>query len=118
MGGVVNWVCGQVGFRLVFKRGSDEMSGLKEFIYTPSNERDQSGSDEPPAKKKKCEKCEKEKKQTKSLFTSQLALVALNAVFPDGRIEALWLNENANSIYSHAVTRQGWEKEDKCTYDC
>ena len=70
-------------------------------------------SDEPmqPPSKKNCD-CKKERKETKSLFASQVAVVGLNAIYPE-KTEMLWYNENANSIYGHQPVRHCYQKEDK-----
>ena len=54
---------------------------------------------------------ENPRKETRSLFASQLAIVGLNAVLPNGEVKTLWTNPNANSIYSHVPLRHGNEKE-------
>ena len=53
---------------------------------------------EPP--KKKC-KCVKE--PIKSLFSSQISLIRLNAIIPGQEPKMLYQNEHANSIHGHQL---------------
>ena len=68
---------------------------------------------EPPPKKQKCDKCDQEKPPTKSLYSSQVSLMRINAIFPNEKPKQLWHNENANSIFGHQVHRTAYEKETK-----
>ena len=89
--------------------GSDEMSQLK--VHNHQRKRKRSEEDEEqmetdsesqPPPEKKC-KCVKE--QTKSLFSSQYCLMAVNAILPGQKPKLLWQNEHANSIYGHQPNR-------------
>ena len=53
----------------------------------------------------------KKKKETKSLFASQICVVMVIAVFPDGKIVILWTNEFVNSIHGHVHLRHFYGKE-------
>ena len=99
------------------------MSGLKQANHQ-NRKRKRSDDDEqsmevdqeqpePPPKKQKCDKCEQEKPPTKSLFSSQLSFMRLNAIIPNEKPKTLWQNENANSIFGHQVHRTAYEKETK-----
>ena len=99
------------------------MSGLKQANHQ-NRKRKRSDDDEesmevdqeqqePPSKKQKCDKCEQEKPPTKSLFSSQVSLMRINAILPNQRPKQLWHNENANSIFGHQVHRTAYEKETK-----
>ncbi len=69
---------------------------------------DESDSDEeqPAAPKKR-------KKDTKSLFSSQLAIIEIHAVLPDNTKVVFWNNPKVNSIHGHVPLRHCYEKETK-----
>ena len=97
------------------------MSGLKQHNHQKRKRDDEDqepmetdqDSQPPPPKKQKCDKCEQEKPPTKSLFSSQVSLMRLNAIIPNEKPKILWHNENANSIHGHQVHRTAYEKETK-----
>ena len=96
------------------------MSGLKQANHQKRKRSDTDLDDqsmeidqEPAPKRQKCDKCEQEKPPTKSLFSSQLSLIRLNAILPNQKPKKLWHNENANSIFGHQVHRTAYEKETK-----
>ena len=96
------------------------MSGLKQANHqnrkrkrSDDDEESMEVDQEPPSKKQKCDKCEQEKPPTKSLFSSQVSFMRLNAIIPNEGPRKLWHNENANSIFGHQVHRTAYEKETK-----
>ena len=94
--------------------GADESTGYKvmaqvknksdqteEIIQEDSSEDDDDDDDNPKSKKKK--------KETKSLHSTQFAMVQLQAILPD-KTEILYTNEFANSIFGHQPLRHAEEK--------
>ena len=54
--------------------------------------------------------CDSEKKETKSLYSTQVAPVQLQARLPDQTVEVLYENPHVNSIFGHQPWRQAYEK--------
>ena len=62
----------------------------------------------------KSKKSEDNQKKTvsKSLFSSQSALVRIEALY-ENTTETIWENPHVNSVYGHVSHRHCYEKEDK-----
>ena len=97
-----------VEFRLVFKYGADESSGYKDWNFQNKKKRKAEDDPESPPPAKKACKCPP-KKETKSLFSSQGAVVGITAKL-DQETKILFENENANSIFVHFPIKHeyGW----------
>ena len=52
---------------------------------------------------------------SKSLFSSQIANVRIDALYDD-ITENIWENPFVNSVNGHVPDRHAYEKEDKCMY--
>ena len=78
--------------------GADASSGYKNFNYIPNLD---------------ATLREERKKQTKTLFSTQVSLVKLLAILPDGTVIVLWENKNVTSILGHQPWRHAFEPEDK-----
>ena len=113
-----------IQFRLIFKFGADESSGYKEYNFklkssdqestkTTTTTTTTTTTDGNTTTTTTTTTTEKERKETKSLFSSQLSIVCLNAVLPNGEIKTLWTNKNVNSIYGNVPLRHAYEKENK-----
>ena len=61
----------------------------------------------------KSKKAEEKKTVSKSLFSSQSALVRIEAVFENSTTETIWENPHVNSVFGHVSHRHCYEKEDK-----
>ena len=93
----------------MFKYGSDESSGYKNWNFRKRKREVEIQSDiddlAPPAAKKKkkddCEKCEKSKAETISLFASQGAVVGLEAKISEEETIILYENPRVNSVFGH-----------------
>ena len=99
----------------------DESSGYKVYTYKPKRilippppldpddepmpPSDEKSCDCKKEKQQTCRDCKKENKQTKSLYVSQQSVIGLQATFPSGETEDLYMNENANSVYGHQPSR-------------
>ena len=79
------------------KKKSDQ---TEEIMQVESSE-DGDDDDENPKSKKK-------QKETKSLHSTQLAMLQLQAILP-GKTEVLYENEFANSIFGHQPLRHAEE---------
>ena len=102
---------------LILPIGADESSGYKDinfkpngFFKTTSDQTDETEASPPPSKKKKDCDCDSEKKETKSLYSTQVAPVQLQARLPDQTVEVLYENPHVNSIFGHQPWRQAYEK--------
>ena len=60
----------------------------------------------------KSKKPEEKKTVSKSLFSSQSALVRIEAVY-ENTTEIIWENPHVNSVFGHVSHRHCYEKEDK-----
>ena len=83
--------------------GSDAANGFKDW-NNKSKKPDQTNP-EAEEKTKSCGCPEPKKKITKELFSTQMALTSIVAVYPDGRRETIWVNPNVNSIHGHIPLR-------------
>ena len=103
-----------VEFLLIYKYGSDEASGFKVFNYQPKKNQNPAEPKPPPSKKRKTPPPSSKKSRaqppppkkaktqvTQSLFSSQCAILKLNAKYLDGSVHTLYENEHANSIHGH-----------------
>ena len=52
-----------------------------------------------------CKNCKPRKTVSRNLFSSQLALNCLDAVFGSGERVTIWVNEHVNSIVGHVPCR-------------
>ena len=101
-----------VEFLLIYKYGADEASGFKVFNYQPKKTQNPAEPEPVPPPSKK----PKHQETTKSLFSSQCAIIKLNAKYPDGKVETVFENEHANSIFGHQPLRHAYQKEDTSMY--
>ena len=91
----------------MFKYGSDESSGYKNWNFRKRKREVETQSDiddlaPPAAKKKKKDDCEKCKKtETISLFSSQGAVVGLDAKISEEETIILYENPRVNSVFGH-----------------
>ena len=94
---------------LILILGSDAANGFKDW-NNKSKKPDQpmeTDGENPGAEEqtKNCGCPKPKKKITKELFSTQMALTSIDAVYPDGKRETIWVNPNVNSIHGHIPLR-------------
>ena len=90
---------GASGFKIMnFKRKKNEPEFPANIIQEVENEKEEES-------KTSCKNCKPRKTVTRNLFSSQLALNCLDAVYGSGKRVTIWENEHVNSIFGHVPCR-------------
>ena len=71
----------------------------------PANILQKVEEEEKAEKEAECKNCKPRKTVTRNLFSSQLALNCIDALYASGKRVTIWENEHVNSIFGHVPCR-------------